>query len=161
MEPTRSQFDERAATLSIQRTLLDVNGTLEIGEPKTAAARRRIDLPAFAVAALRAHRTRLGVVPHPERLIFTDGRGGPLRKSNFNRRVWRPLVAQAGLPRELRFHDLRHSFASLLAAQNVHPRVAQSMLGHADVGTTLAIYSHVGAGLGREAASQLDALLGG
>ncbi len=154
-------LDEGARTLTIQRTLLDVNGTLQVGEPKTAAARRRIDLPAFAVAALRAHRAMLGALPHPERFVFTDERGGPLRKSNFNRRVWRPLVVRAGLHAELRFHDLRHSFASFLLARGVHPRVAQSMLGHADVGTTLATYSHVGQGLGREAASQLDALLGG
>jgi len=152
-------YDVKAGTLSISRSIVDYNGTPNVGEGKTRSSRRTIDLPAFAVAALESHRQQQPATPHPSAWIFADWNGAPLRRQNFASRTWRPLVQRAGMV-GVRFHDLRHAAASFLLAAGVHPRVAQQILGHSDIATTMAIYSHVSAGLGREAASRLDALLG-
>lgn len=154
-----ADFDAAAGTLSIARTIVNANGRPEVGEGKTAAARRRLDLPAFVVAALEQHRRSQPATPHPAAWVFADWNGRPIRRQNFARRTWKPLVERAKLG-GLRFHDLRHGCASFLLARGVHPRVVQQMLGHADVGTTLAIYSHLLPGLGRRAADELDQMLG-
>ena len=152
-------FDFERATICVRRTLTDVNGKLAFGEPKTKRARRTVELPRLAVEALREHRARLGAIPHPISLIFQDAKGGPLRKQNLVRRSFHPLLKRAGL-RKVRFHDLRHTAATLLLAEGVHPKVVQERLGHATIAITLDTYSHVVEGMQREAASRLDALLG-
>ena len=99
--------------------MLEHGGHCELGELKTTKARRQVHLPAIAVEGLRRHRASLGAVPHPGRLIFTDTRGGPLRKPNLLRRSFRPLLKRAGLPL-ITFHALRHSAASIMMAVGVH-----------------------------------------
>jgi integrase len=74
------------------------------------------------------------------------------------RRSFLPLLARAELP-TVRFHDLRHTAATLLLAQGVHPKIVQERLGHSQISLTLDTYSHVLPSMGREAASKLDALL--
>jgi len=96
---------------------------------------------------------------HPGRLVFTDHRGGALRRSNLHRRSFKPLLRRAKLPEATRFHDLRHSAATLALAAGTHPKVVQEMLGHASIALTLDTYSHTIPSLGREAADRLDALL--
>ncbi len=117
-----------------------------------------MDLPAIAVVALRNHRERMATEGHPDGLVFCDTQGGPLRKSNLLRRSFLPLLKRAGLP-VIRFHDLRHTAATLLLAQGVHPKIVQERLGHSQISITLDTYSHVLPGMGREAASKLDAIL--
>ena len=117
-------------------------------------------LPILAVDALRRHRARLGAIPLPTALLFTDQRGGPVRKSNLLRRSFKPLLRRAGLP-DIRFHDLRHTAATLLLRQGVHPKVVQERLGHSQISMTLDTYSHVVPSMQREAAEKLDELLGG
>ena len=151
--------DLRGRALAVQRAIVDVNGHVEIAQPKTAKGRRRVDLPELAVQALRGHRLRLRATPHPEAWIFSDGRGGPLRKNNFLRRSWWPLRERAGLG-GVRFHDLRHTAASLLLSAGVHPKVVQERLGHSTVALTLDVYSHVLGSLQRDAADKLDEVLG-
>jgi integrase len=84
--------------------------------------------------------------------VFTDSDGGPLRKSNFGRRYFKPLVNSLGL--KVRFHELRHTANSLLIAQGFSANVAAERLGHADTRTTMDIYSHVLPSIQREAAVQ-------
>ncbi len=74
------------------------------------------------------------------------------------RHYFRPLLKKAGLP-PIRFHDLRHTTATLMLAQGVHPKVVSEMLGHTTIGITLDIYSHVLPEMQREAANTLDQLL--
>ena len=74
------------------------------------------------------------------------------------RRSFLPLLEAAGLPR-MRFHDLRHTAATLLLGQGVHPKVVAEMLGHARISTTLDLYSHVTPTMQREATEALDELL--
>jgi integrase len=148
----------RQRVLSVRRALLDAGGHREIADPKTAKGKRRVELPDLAVKALKAHRGQLQVTPHPESWVFTDVRGGTLRRSNFIRRNWAPLLAHAGLD-GVRFHDLRHTCASLLLAGGIHPKVVQERLGHATIAITLDTYSHVVGSLQRDAADRIDALL--
>ncbi len=150
--------DLAGAALHVRHTLHELNGRLWIGEPKTRRARRQVDLPSIAVVALQDHRERMLIEGHSDGLVFCDTQGGPLRKSNLLRRSFLPLLKRAGLP-TIRFHDLRHTAATLLLAQGVHPKIVQERLGHSQISLTLDTYSHVLPGMGREAASKLDALL--
>jgi len=156
--------DLEAATLTIRKAMQRVHGKLELVDPKTTKSRRTVALPHVAVDALRAHRVRqleerllAGSRWHDEGLVFSTTIGTPLDGRNVTRH-FQKLLLGAGLPRQ-RFHDLRHTCASLLLAQGVHPRVVMETLGHSQIKLTMDTYSHVIPQLQREAAGQMDALL--
>ena len=135
--------DLKAGALMVQHSLMELNGKLTLSEPKTARGRRKIDLPKMAVNALWKHKARmlkegLGSVPW----VFCNESGGPLRRSHFHFSEFKPTLINAGLP-AIRFHDLRHTSASLLLSQGVHPKVVQERLGHSQISVTLDTYSHV------------------
>jgi integrase len=90
--------------------------------------------------------------------VFTTTIDTPQDGPRVTRR-FQKILEDAGLPRQ-RFHDLRHAAASLLLAQNVHPRVVMEVLGHSQISLTLGTYSHVIPSLQRKAASRMDAMLG-
>ena len=153
--------DLKAGVIMVKRALVEVHGRLHLLEPKTARSRRRIDLPQVSIAALEKHRAAMvqngwGDVPW----VFCDSRGGPLRRSHFHKNVFKPLLVKADLP-DIRFHDLRHTSATLLLSAGVHPKVVQERLGHSQISVTLDTYSHVLPTLQREAAGKLDQMLGG
>lgn len=157
--------DLEAGTISVRRALEQTKAGLRFKEPKTAGSRRVVVLPAFAVEALRRHRVvqaeqrlRAGPAWEDHDLVVTTATGRPL--VNNLRRDFRALLASAGLP-PVRFHDLRHSHATWLLAQGVHPKVVSERLGHSQVGITLNIYSHVLPAMQREAAEKLDRLFAG
>jgi integrase len=148
--------------LQVTRQLANHAGHPSLAELKTASSRRKIILPAFAVASLREHRQRAlveGTYYNAMELVFTDTDGKPLRKSNFLRRTFYPFLKQAGLPR-IRFHDLRHTAATLRLQQGDHPKVVQELLGHSRVSVTLDTYSHVMPSLQEESAAKIDRLFG-
>ncbi len=154
--------DLEAGRVHVSRQL-DRDKTLS--ETKTDKGRRVIDLPPFAVEALRAHRARqlehrLGAGPEWEDhgLVFTTYQGRPLGHRNVIRE-YAKLLQRAGLP-HVEFHGLRHTAATLMLVQGVPAKVVQEMLGHSQVSVTLDIYSHVIPGMGREAADKLQRLLG-
>jgi integrase len=95
-------------------------------------------MPAFVVDALRTH---LGNGT-PAGLIFGTRTGTPFRRSNFRRQVWMPAVARSGLPPRLRFHDLRHSYATWLVSDGVPINVVSRLMGHEQISTTLNRYTH-------------------
>ena len=145
----------------VRRALIEVGGRLHLVEPKTARSRRRIDLPQMAIAALERHRAAMlaegkGAVAW----VFCNTKGGPLRRSHFHRQTFKPLLKRAELP-DIRFHDLRHTSATLLLSAGVHPKVVQERLGHSQISVTLDTYSHVLPTLQREAAGKLDGILAG
>ena len=134
------------------------------GEPKTQHSRRTVWLSDGTVSALERHHVaqeaqRHLAAPawHDHGLVFPDELGGPLWRSRI-RRDFKRLLAKAGLPNALRFHDLRHSAASLLLAEGVPVKVVSEMLGHSDVKMTLSIYAHVIEGAQEQAASAMDKL---
>jgi len=79
---------------------------------------------------------------HATAPVFCDTTDGYLRKSNFARRVYRPILGKADVPR-IRFHDLRHTAATVLLLQGEHPKVVSERLGHASIEITLNTYSHM------------------
>jgi integrase len=138
--------------------------TLRFTEPKSARSRRTIRMPSVVVTALKAHRTRqrkerlaAGGDWQDSGLVFTSPIGTPLDSRNVTR-AFRTLLVEAKLPM-IRFHDLRHTAATLLLAQGVDPRTIMETLGHSQISLTLNTYSHVLPALQAEAAAKLDAIL--
>jgi integrase len=159
-----SDVDLENASVSIRRTLTrtDNGKRLALGEPKTKKSRRTVRLTPRAVEALRRHLTRqmedmerLGDLYEDQGLAFTTGTGGPINPSNLRQRSLAPLLKKAGLP-HIRFHDLRHTCATLLLSKNTHPKFVQELLGHATIAITLDTYSHVLPGMGDQTARAME-----
>jgi len=161
-------IDLSTGTLQVRRSIARLTGQGFVeSEPKTAKSRRSISLMGMAVDALRRHRqrqieTRLAVGPAWEEhgLVFCNSLGRPLERQSVTQRSFRPLLDKAELP-HIRFHDLRHSAASLLLSLGIHPKVVQEMLGHAQIGITMDTYSHVMPALQREAVDTVERFLRG
>jgi integrase len=154
--------DFERSTLTVQRQL---QRNKSFKEPK-AHSRRPLDLAPSELAVLReprraqdALRLAQGAGWEAHDLIFCTDRGRPLNWRNVTREYKR-FLARADLP-DLRFHDLRHSNATILAAAGVPPKVIQERLGHADITTTLGFYGHATPAMGKEAARKLEDLLHG
>lgn len=142
--------------LTITRSLTEVRGELTETEPKTAASRRTIALPASLVDDLARH---LAVASHDSTdRVFTSPEGGPLRRRGFRQRFWIPAV-KTSVGEPCRFHDMRHTHAALLIAVNTHPKLLQSRLGHSSIKTTLDIYGHLYEPLDEVAADRLEELV--
>jgi integrase len=118
-----------------------VGGELYFGPTKTYET-RSVCLPAFLRDALAQH-LAAGVHTEPTALVFTQPDGAALRHWWFWRRIWTPSVAAAGLPANLRIHDLRHTCAALLIAQGAHPKAIQTHLGHSTIQVTMDRYGHL------------------
>lgn len=149
-------IDFRGPSLAVRRSVTEINGILSTDEPKTAKGRRVVVLPDKVMTALRQHRERMLAEGHHTDWVFCDTKGGPLRKSNFRKNNFLRAVKRAQLP-SIRFHDLRHTAATILLSQGVHPKVVQERLGHAQIAMTLDIYSHVLPSMQHEAAQKLNA----
>lgn len=121
-------------------------------ETKTKSSRRTLSIPPFLGEILGEH---LGLVPQGE-FVFLGSDGGLLRRNNFRRRYWKPALTTAGLPDRLRFHDLRHTCASILIAQGAHPKEIQARLGHASIMTTMDRYGHLFPSLGAQLDDNLE-----
>ena len=153
------------ARLSVTATLESAGTNPVLAEPKTAKSRRQIMLTESAVVALRRHR-QAQIAEHltagpkwgGHDLVFTDGEGQALRRQTVLQFRLRPLLREAGLP-PIRFHDLRHTAATLLLSRGVHPKIASEMLGHASVAITLDRYSHVSETMQTEAVKAMTDLL--
>jgi len=156
--------DIAQATVRVNYALQRYGGELHMVPPKTARSRRVVSVPDVAVRALQAHRFRqmqdrraAGDRWQERGLVFCTRWGTPIEPRNATRSFKR-VLAEAGLP-EIRFHDLRHSCATLLLTQGVSPRVVMEILGHSQISLTMNTYSHVALELQREAASRMDAVL--
>jgi integrase len=151
--------------IDLERGVLQVRRTLQKGEmlpPKTPKSRRQIRLTRRAVNALCRHwraqeteRLMANGSWMEQGLVFPNKTGNPTDGDNLYSRHFRALLKRAGLL-AIRFHDLRHTCATLLLTKGVHPKVVSEMLGHATVSITLDTYSHVIPGLGDAAASAMD-----
>ena len=109
---------------------------------------RSVRLTLRTVEALGEHRKRqlqerllLGSHYRSQELVFASTTGTPIDVANLTYRFFRPLLERAGLPR-IRFHDLRHTFATTMLSRNVNRKVVQEMLGHANISLTMDTYSH-------------------
>ena len=141
--------DLEAGMLQVRRTLTTAKGGPVLSAPKTRGSRRSVKLPPAASDALRSHLERqlaeidrVGSLWQENGLIFASEVGEPLDRRYVTTHRFKPSLKRAGLPR-VRFHDLRHTCATLLLSKNVNPKVVSEMLGHASIAITLDTYSHV------------------
>lgn len=143
-------IDSNRGVLHIRQAVQQLIGRgLVISEPKTPKSKRTIKLTAYAIDAL---------IPRQETgLVFKTSNGTPFSPRNLIRHFHR-MCDRAGLP-DVPFHTLRHTFASLLLSQNVHPKVVQEMLGHSTITLTLDTYSHLLPDMQDEAAGKMHDLL--
>ncbi len=136
-------------------------------EPKSASSKRAINLPQTLLEVLRTHKARqsenrlqVGEAYQDHDLIFCTALGTPLDRGNVVKREFWLLLRQAGL-RRIRFHDLRHTFATLLIDQRESPKYIQAQLGHASIQVTMDRYRHLLPDVNQQAARRLeDDLLG-
>jgi integrase len=136
--------DLDAGMLQVRRTVF--NGA--VNTPKTTRSNRGIRLPKIAAEALRRQ-------PRISEWVFSSKNGTSLSVHNLHNRSWNPLLRDAGLP-HIRFHDLRHTCATLLLSKGVHPKLVQELLGHSSIEITLDTYSHVLPNMGDAAADAMD-----
>jgi integrase len=157
-----SDIDLEVRSLSVQRSL-DTTGAFN--PPKRNKSRRTVRLTGPAVEALKGHRVRqngerlrVGSLWRDLDLVFPNRSGGPMNADNLYHRGFKPLLQKAGLS-GFTFHFLRHTCATVLLSKNIHPRIAQEMLGHATISQTMDTYSHVMPGMGDAAAAALEEAL--
>jgi integrase len=156
--------DLDAGTLRVEHGLQRIGGRLQLVPTKSARSRRTVVLPAMVTDALRAHRARqleerllAGGRWHDDGYVFASTIGTPVDAPEL-RRAFAAILRRADLP-AIRFHDLRHSAASLMLAQGVPMRVVMETLGHSSITLTANTYSHVLPALQRQAAEAMDRLL--
>jgi integrase len=149
----KTHLDLGRRVVRVRQTLVLVKGGFEFGRPKTKAGRRDIELRPQAVAALRLHqklqfeeRLRLGGLHENHNLVFASTTGTPIRHQNLHRRSFKPLLKMVGLP-NIRFPDLRHTFASIARSRGANINTVSKMLGHTSVKITLDVYGHLMPGM--------------
>ena len=159
-------------TLQVRRILTRVpsklpgKGYVE-AEPKAEKGRRSILLPPFVIEALKQHRAKqlesklkAGSAWQDHDYVFCTSIGTHLNPTRDILDQLKALLKKAGLP-DIRFHDLRHSSATMLLGMGVHPKIVQEILGHSQISMTMDTYSHVLPTMQREAMSKMnDALQG-
>jgi len=152
-------------TLQVRRTLSEPKGGWVFEAPKSGKG-RQIRLTKRAAAALSKHRKRQleermkrGDLWQDHGLVFPSTVGTPISGGNLNR-AFKAMLKRGGLPERTRFHDLRHTCATLLLRLGVNPKFVQEILGHADISLTLNVYSHVLPDMGDAAVRAMDAALG-
>jgi integrase len=151
-------FDWASGTVQVRHGLEEIKGQLRLKDVKTKHGRRRIKLAPSTLDALHDHRKTVLAAGHAGGPVFCDSAGGWLRKSNVARRSFGPTLKRAGLP-AIRFHDLRHTTATLLLLANVNPKVVSERLGHSKIQVTLDTYSHLLPTMQDGAADQMERLL--
>jgi integrase len=142
-------IDLKTGSLQVRRSVNRIGKHgLVVSEPKTTRSRRKITLPAFVIDILKQHRVRQQEMKEKAvdlwretDIVFCNLYGGYIEPGNLHE-WFKKLLKSAELP-NIRFHDLRHSAATILLGMGVHPMVVQELLGHSNISTTMDIYSHV------------------
>jgi integrase len=155
-------LDLGSGKLSVVETAYRLgNGEYRIKEPKTPQSRRTVVLPPSLVELLRAYRfdqellrIQLGISSGSDDFVFIRADGSPINP-NAVTLAFRRIIKRAGL-KHIRIHDLRHTHATLMLMAGIHPKVVSERLGHANIGITLDLYSHVLPGLQEAAAERFD-----
>ena len=133
------------------------NSPPRLAPPKTSASHRTVPLPQIVLEALAEHIRKYP--PAADGLIFTTATGDPIRRTRFGESVWRPARMKVGLP-TTGFHDLRHTYASLLIQHGESVKVVQARLGHASASETLDTYAHLWPDSEDRTRAAVDAALG-
>lgn len=157
-------LDLDLASLSVTQVLYKRRGVCQCKEPKSEHSRRRLDLSPSLALFLRQYRVGreaehilLGKPLGKDDLVFSNVDGTPMDPGTLTHNFAR-IARRAGLP-GTRFHDLRHTFATLMLMAGIHPKIVSEMLGHSSVSFTLDTYSHVIPTLQQAAMRRLDEVL--
>jgi len=129
-------IDLRRGTLQVRRSVSKGKANL----PKTSKSRRSIKLSRTAMEALKRHKMRQTVLSE---WVFCTGQGTPISSQSLLWKAWDDIRRKAQLPEGTHLHQLRHTCATLLLQENVHPKLVSSLLGHSTIKQTLDTYSHV------------------
>jgi len=154
-------IDIKSKTISVRQTL---NRAGEVEEAKSSSSYRSINVSNKVIDELLSWKQRqdrerehYNEEYREPNLVITSLKGTPYSDSNVNR-VWFRLLEKSGLPK-IRFHDLRHTHATLLLKEGIHPKIVSERLGHSKISVTLDIYSHIIKGIQEVAAEAIDNLL--
>jgi integrase len=155
-------IDSKQNMLQVRRIFSRAKGKRYVeAEPKTEKSRRSIVLPTIIVDLLKHHRTNQQIAKlqagenwQEHDLVFCTALGTPLNPNKVLER-FKTVLKKASLP-DIRFHDLRHSAATMLFAMGVHPKVVQELLGHNQISMTMDIYSHVLPTMQKDAMSMMN-----
>lgn len=147
-----SDIDWEASQIAVERTF----NNQAWYQPKTKGSRRRVDLGPSMLLDLK--RWRMACPPNELNLIFPNEAGGPINHNNLVTRYFRPALKAAGIE-QIRFHDLRHTYASLLIDQGENLKYIQSQLGHSSPTVTLNVYAHLMKATNQEAARRLEGVI--
>jgi integrase len=160
-----SDLDFEAGVLRIERTRSAAKSGPRYTTPKGGRG-RPANLTPLAIEALRRHRARqneerllAGTLWQDNDLIFPTRTGTLMRPSTVTDDHFKPTLERAGLSRSVRFHDLRHTAATLLLGRGVHPKLVQELLGHSSIAMTLDRYSHWIPSMGEQTAAAMEAAL--
>jgi integrase len=148
-----ARLDLMRGEVDVAEILVDVQGHLMFGPPKTKAGHRSVPIPRVVVHALQEHTAGLD----SNDLVFRAPEGGPVRASGFRRRVWAPAVKAAGLE-PFRIHDLRHTAVSFWMAAAASPNEIARRAGHTSVAVVLDRYGHDQVGKEQGVTEALDAM---
>ena len=148
-----TDIDLRRKTMRIQRSIARQNGSVGEVPLKTKNAYRTLPLSEDAVEVLKEQKKKAGDSPY----VFPSPAGGPMSPDSVLHRLQR-VLKRAGLPR-IRFHDLRHTFATLALQNGVDVKTVSGMLGHYSAGFTLDTYAHVTTSAQIQAANTMGSVL--
>ena len=151
-------------SISVSQVLLKRRGTCQFKEPKTSRSRRRIAMTPKLACYLREYKAErdslywhLGQPPTLDSLVFSSTEGKPLDPSILSHAFHK--IAESASLQNVRFHDLRHTFASLMLLKGAKPKVISEALGHASVAFTMDVYSHIMEGMQEDAMTLLDEVM--
>jgi integrase len=136
----------------VQRAATLVNRAL-------AVRPRKVELSPLAVEALLEHKRKALALGRTDGFVFRTVTGLPIRRGAFYQDEFKPLLKQAGLPKATRFHDLRHTAATLLLAAGEHRKIVQELFGRSNIAMTLGTYSHILPTMQRQAIDRLGRLV--
>jgi len=160
-----SDIDFLYSQISVSRSLHHLkDGSYVLSQPKSEKSRRTVAMSPTGILVLREHKAQqeaayatIGAQLQDDDLVFTNSKGKPIRPNTVTR-AWITMAKKAGV-KVIRFHDARHSHATLMLRDNIHPKIVQERLGHSSIAITLDRYSHVSPGIQQAAAKRFDELL--
>lgn len=153
----RARVDVLRSRIEVVETAVEIGGKITSGPPKTNGSKRTVPVARSVMAEIEAH-LAAHVGPEPDALLVTATSGAGMHRGTFARQVWRPADKAAGLD-PLRFHDLRHSFVSLLIESGANVKAVAQWAGHSSPVVTLSRYAHVFDDHADDVADRMDALL--
>jgi integrase len=156
---TWEDWNPTTRELRLFRALRNLSGRTFIKDNKTRSSKRTVKVSTATAAALEGHREQMRAEGHGSQLMFPAERGGYQQASNLFNRSFLPALQRAGLPR-IRFHDLRHTAATLLLSRGVNVKLVSARLGHSSPVVTLNHYAHVIPEAADQAATIMGELLG-